>query len=413
MSTPFLSDSDVATMRALLEVDLLDDIYLKNNLLSWFPKGPGEGNVWQVPIRIAGTTQHGADDVAGIAGVSGVRPKFNDFLFNWFPTYGFAEVPMTSIALSAKKDTGAIPLLVDAVRDARKSCARDVELALAGDGYGTRGVIKSNSNTSGVIWVLTLTNISDSMPINIGDSLVSNATATTTSLDTGSFTVTGVDRDAGTITGNAIGGWTPTNTHLLYLSLDKLTSVGIGNPSKFFGLGAFLPTTSRTGTFANVDRSQDPQNLAGCYLAASSNSIRAGINAMIAKILPKADADPTQLFMSANTLMALMNELNNSVRYQDTTIEATVNFEGISFSTTMGKAKAAFAIGIPDNLIYVLTRDSWLYGSPIEGDVVQSATNFGKDYVDSYNKVAAQVRQWSFGALRCNAPGLNGVILLS
>jgi hypothetical protein len=402
-------------MRDLLEVDLLDDIYLKNNLLSWFPKGPGEGDVWKVPLRIAGTTQHGADDVNGIAGVSGVRPVFNNFIINWMPTYGFAEVPMTSIALSQNKDTGAVPLLVDAVRDARKSCARDVELALAGDGYGTRGVIKSNTNPSGVIYVLTLTNISDAMPINIGDSLVSNASTTTTSLDTGSFTVTGVDRDAGTITGNAIGGWTPTNTHNLYLSLDKLTSVGIGNPSKFFGLSGFLPTnsTARTATFANVDRSQDPQNLAGCYLTASSTAIRAGINAMIAKILPKQDANPSQLFMSANTMMALMNELNNSVRYTEVEVEGTVNFEGIQFSTTMGKAKASFAIGIPDNLIYVLTRDSWLYGSPISGDVVQSATNFGKDYVDSYNKVAAQVRQWSFGALRCNAPGLNGVILLT
>jgi hypothetical protein len=407
----FLSQSDINTMRSLLEVDLLDDVYCKNNLLSFFPTEGGEGDNWKIPVRIAGTTQHGADDVAGLAGVAGVRPAFGAMTVDWFPTYGFAQVPRTSIVLSQNKDTGAVPLMVDAVRDARKACARDLEVALTGDGFGTRFIITAETGSGP--YVLTMGNVSDALPINIGDTLVSSAANNSASLDTGSFTIQGVDRDAGTATVVANNSWTPSVGHFCFLALDKVAAVGYSNPSKLYGLQALLPTVNRTSTLGGLDRSVDPQNLSGCYATGSATAIRASINRMIAKIMPKADADPSHIFMSSNTMMALQTELQNSVKYSDTEIEGHVNFPGISFDTTMGKAKAAFAIGIPDNLIYVLTRSSWKLRSPLKGDPVQSATNDGKDYIDAFDRVAATTRQWAFGALGCMAPGLNGVIALS
>ena len=93
--------------------------------------------------------------------------------------------------------------------------------------------------------------------------------------------------------------------------------------------------------------------------------------------------------------------------------DVEVNAEAIQFDAVNGKAKAMESFGIPDNLIYVLTRDTWKLRTPMGMELVQSATNNGKDYIDSYNSVQAQIRQMTLSNLSCAFPGANGVIVLS
>jgi hypothetical protein len=49
----------------------------------------------------------------------------------------------------------------------------------------------------------------------------------------------------------------------------------------------------------------------------------------------------------------------------------------------------------------------------LSGEIVQSATNNGKDFVDSYDSFGATVRQWAYLQLGCKAPGLSAVVTLS
>jgi len=417
MSTqPFITDNDAAAMRDLLAEDYLDDTFLRNNFLNWVPKeGSNDGGkqVQQV-LKTGATTQHGANDVAGLAGVSGAGPQRQAFFTPWIASYGFAQVPMTDIILSQSRDTSVVELLVDAVRDARKSCARDLEKAAAGDGFGTITTISATSGS----YVLTAAQVSDCININLNDTFVTSAANNSSSLDTGSIQVTAVDRDAGTFTVTASGGWTPTVGHYVFNTLDKISGA-YATPYKIFGLSAWIPsaysgtTRSALSTLGGVTRTTDPQNLGGVWGLGSARAIRASVNSIIAKIMPKADANPDALWMSPNTLMALKNELNNQFRYVDMVDDVEVNAEAIQFDTTNGKAKAMESFGIPDNLIYVLTRDTWKLRSPVGMELVQAATNNGKDFVDSYNSVQAQIRQMSLCNLSCAFPGANGVCVLS
>jgi hypothetical protein len=415
---PFITDNDAAAMRDLLAEDYLDDTFLRNNFLNWVPKeGSNDGGkqVQQV-LKTGATTQHGANDVAGLAGVSGAGPQRQAFFTPWIASYGFAQVPMTDIILSQSRDTSVVELLVDAVRDARKSCARDLEKAAAGDGFGTITTISATTGSGP--YTLTANQVSDTIPINLNDTYVTSAANNSASLDTGSIQVTAVDRDAGTFTVTASGGWTPTVGHFVFNTLDKIAG-SLTTPYKIFGLNAWIPSAF-TGTTRNavpalggVTRTADPQNLAGVWGLGSARAIRASVNSIIAKIMPKADANPDALWMSPNTLMALKNELNNQFRYVDMTDDVEVNAEAIQFDTVNGKAKAMESFGIPDNLIYVLTRDTWKLRSPVGMELVQAATNNGKDFVDSYNSVQAQIRQMSLCNLSCSFPGANGVVVLS
>ena len=175
---------------------------------------------------------------------------------------------------------------------------------------------------------------------------------------------------------------------------------------------------ARSGRYAavaalgGVTRSADPQNLAGCFSTGSSRAIRAAVNQMIAKIMPKADADPNALWMSPNTMMALKNEINNMYVYESVA-DVEVNMKAVTFDVTSGTAQAMQSYGIPDNLIYVLSRDTWKLRTPLGMELVQSATNNGKDYIDAYNAVQAQIRQMSLSNLSCAFPGANGVIVFS
>jgi hypothetical protein len=415
MSQPFITDNDATAMRDLLAEDYLDDTYLRNNFLNWVPKETGKsegGRQVQQVLKTGSTTQHGADDAAGLAGVAGSGPARQAFYTPWCASYGFAQVPMTDILLSQSSDTSVVELLVDAVRDARKSCARDLEKACAGDGFGTVAIISVVAST-----VLTLDQISNAIPINIGDTLVSSAANNSASLDTGSATVAAVDRDAGKITITANGGWTGTVGHYLFNTLDK-KSGSYATALKIFGLQAWLPSANTAGvrtalsSLGGVTRTTDPQNLGGCFATGSSRAIRAAVNQMIAKIMPKADADPNALWMSPNTMMALKNELNNMWEYTNVA-DAEVNAKAVTFDVTSGTAQAMQSYGIPDNLIYVLSRDTWKLRTPLGMELVQSATNNGKDYIDAYNAVQAQIRQMSLCNLSCAFPGANGVIVLS
>jgi hypothetical protein len=416
MSDLWLSQSDLNTLREMVEVDLMEDLYLNNNLLSFFSKITPDGDPWKIPVRTSRTTAHGADDVGALAQLAGAssagRPVFGAFTVGFAQTVATNKVPQSAIAASMRKNTGVVPLLVDAVRDARQTVAQDIEAALAGNGYGAIGSFASHTGSGP--YVLTMSNIASTTNANVGDILVSAAAYNSSSLDSGTAKITNVDRDAGTLTVAASGGWSPTDGHVLFLALDKLSG-NIGTPSKPFGLDAWLPVdpTARTATFAGQDRSIDPQNLSGVLSSGSATDILSAINRALGKLGPKKDAAPKVAFMNDAMYAALQAQMFNKVRFTETEIEGAVNFEGIKFRTAKGSLEAATSWAIHDGRIYILSRDSFDIGNMLSGEIVQSATNNGKDFVDSYDSFGATVRQWAYLQLGCKAPGLSAVVTLS
>src|SRR5579884_4389729 len=262
MADLFLSQSDLNTIREIVEVDTKEDLYLNNNLMSFISKKPMGGVPWRIPIRLSSTALIGADDVGALSAAAGsptnARPQFGAFTVDPCQMVGVAKVPQASIAASREKAGGTIDLLVDAIKDVRQRLAQRIEFQLAGNGYGGIGVFSSHTGSGP--YVLQMATLFSVQNLNVGDVLVSAANDAASSLDSGTAKVTAVDRDAATVTVAASGGWSPTDGHTLYYALDKLTG-NVNVASVPWGLEAWLPTTSgaRTATFAGVDRSQDPQ----------------------------------------------------------------------------------------------------------------------------------------------------------
>jgi hypothetical protein len=418
MSDLWLSQSDLNTLREMVEVDIMEDLYLNNNLLSFFSKVTPDGDPWKIPIRTSRTTAHGADDVGALAQLAGSssagRPNFGAFIVGFAQTVATSKVPQAAIAASMRKNTGVVPLLVDAVRDARQTVAQDIEQALGGNGYGAIGSFSSFTGSGP--WVLQMATLASVVNINVGDLVVSAAAYNSSSLDVGVAQITDVDRDAATITVASVSGpWAgAVNGHVLFLALDKLAG-NIGTPSKPFGLDAYIPVdpTARVATFQNLNRALDPQNLSGVLVNAAATDIVSGVNRALAKLGPKRDAAPKVAFMNDNMYAALQAQMFNKVRFTETEIEGSVNFEGIKFRTAKGELSAATSWAIPDNRIYVVSRDSFEIGNMLSGEIVQSATNNGKDFVDSYDSFGATIRQWGYLQLGCKAPGLSAVVSYS
>ena len=416
MSDLFLTQSDLNTVREIVEVDTKEDLYLNNNLMSFMSKKPMGGVPWRIPIRLSSTALIGADDVGALAAAAGsptnARSTFGAFTVDPCQMVGVAKVPQAAISASREKAGGTIDLLVDAIKDVRQRLSQRIEFMLAGNGFGGIGVFSSHTGSGP--YVLQMATLFCVQNLNVGDILVSAASDSSSSLDTGTAKITAVDRDAATVTVAALNSWTPNDGHTLYYALDKLTG-NVNVASVPWGLEAWLPTVAgnRTATFAGVDRSQDPQNLGGVLVTGAGSDILSTINRALAKLGPKRDAMPKVAFMNDNTYAALQAQLFNKVKFESTEIEGEVNFEGIKFRTAKGSIEAATSWAIPDGMIRILSRDSFDIANVNAGELVQSAINNGNDLVDSTDQFGATIRQWAYFQLGCKAPGLSATCLLT
>jgi hypothetical protein len=418
MSDLFLTQSDLNTVREIVEVDTKEDLYLNNNLMSFISKKPMGGVPWRIPIRLSSTALIGADDVGALAAAAGsptnARSQFGAFTVDPCQMVGVAKVPQAAISASREKAGGTIDLLVDAIKDVRQRLAQRIEFMLSGNGFGGIGVFISHTGSSSP-YVLQMATLFSVQNLNKGDVLVSAASDSSSSLDSGTIQISAVDRDAGTVTVAVLsGGWTPTDGHTLYYALDKLAG-NVNVNSVPYGLEAWLPTVAgnRTATFAGVDRSQDPQNLAGVLVSGAATDILSTVNRALAKLGPKRDAMPKVAFMNDNTYAALQAQLFNKVRFESTEIEGEVNFEGIKFRTAKGSLECATSWSIPDGMIRILSRDSFDIANVNAGELVQSAINNGQDLIDSTDQFGATIRQWAYFQLGCKAPGLSATCLLT
>ena len=249
---PFIDDTyELALLQNRPFIDrITKEIWSRWQIRSLFPfnDGFGGGSGSDMATAMANAASTGGNtlqwtiDPAKVYGIEKVLPYEADF------TKG------------SRVRNGRFYLL--ATTAAMEKCSQEFENLIFGTGYGNYATISTATNTSGNIWDLVLTVPSNVTKFEPGTVIVSKATATTGSLDTGTGTVTVQNYMNGSITVDVgASGMVTTATHVIGFKSIVSASTGVAT---FPGIFAFIPTIGdlsanfipTTTSFLGVDRSQ-------------------------------------------------------------------------------------------------------------------------------------------------------------
>lgn len=414
-----LSDQDVADLKIFYEDTRKDTMFRANPFLAMVKKEEHDGQQIAQTIKYGYTAAHGPDFATNYANLGNSMQKRKQFFVPWYEGSALDQIGAKEEKLSATKKGALVNLVADALEGSQRVCANDIELACFNDGAGVIGTISSNSGSDPAI-VLTLTRVGDAERVQVGDRLVSAASALAASLRTGSATVVAVDRDAGTITVDSISSWSPTNGDVLFLQSAKVGTLTV--PQWFTGVAGWIPTAApgSSDSFFSVNRSDDPAALAGRRLDGRTMSPKKAIRNLLSRVSMSKESNPDVVWVHPYTFDALLEDPEAQKTYDERMGEGTgsaagLYFPGLRIFGPKGPAKVHASWAMHGNLAFATTMSTWHLhrppGSP-EGMVMMGGKD-GDGLIDLIATNGKQVRSWWLAGLTCDFPGANGVVQLS
>lgn len=293
------------------------------------------------------TTAFALTAAASLKGFSVTRSKL----------YGRAVLDGETLEV-AKKDKGAF---VDAATFAIDNTLEALSLEMASQiwGYGL-GVIGQISATSTVTTgVITLADINDVVNFEVGMVLQASATAGTGgAIRTGTVTVSAINRTTGVITTSA--HWDDSITGVAandYLFRSGNYGLGVS------GIRRWVPTSAPTSgdSFFGIDRSSDPDRLAGIRHTASGNTVEeAVIDAAIKG--GKYGARFSHLFLNPTQMAELHKAMASKfVRNVDEAAKGIGNvmYSALEVATPKGAVKVHSDPFVPAGYGYLLNMKDW------------------------------------------------------
>jgi hypothetical protein len=317
-------------------------VYPDNAFFAWVQKKSVQfvGSQHPIPILFGNPQLVSSSANTAFTGTPG-NSQTKRFVVKRVKKYGLARIDR-ELMLAADGDKGSFidgaSMEIDGILQA---VTRKVAIELYRDGNGVKGQVASGQATSTITVQAASggTNGNDIDNFEVGDQLVA-ASSATGATRSGSMWVIGVDRTGGTITvSNTQGGAATAGTTCIsglaandYLFLSGDAPNG-GSAVCVSGLDAWLPITAPTAgdNFFGVDRSADPQRLAGIRYDASANGTpieEAFIQG--AGLANKFGGRPKVAFTNYENWFALEKALGSKVTYDRvTTDNADIGFKSI------------------------------------------------------------------------------------
>lgn len=398
----------LAVFKEFYDDNYVDLVYQKNPMSGMIPKRSGYGKYVDYPVKYGYTSGLSADFATALANQS--LEVTANFQVPYIKNYAVETVQNVDMELSSN-DVGAfVNVLTDGLKGAMRAVGQTGETWLFGNGTGQLSSIVSNSGT----YVLVIASLADMYKFGIGQTIVTAASATAAT-DTGSATITAMDVDSLTLTVTANGGWTPTNTHLIFRQGDYTTAGS--SKLALFGLDAWIPLT-RTGlatVFCNVTRSNSPTQLAGNYVDGRGLPLPVAFNKLAMRMLPWDAADPDTILVSTTQYGNLRDQLDTKARYVNVQGKGLdIYYRGIEMDVGNSTATVFPCPKMPDDRAYMLTMSTWKLHAPgnqfIKPTPLASTAN---GYIDTYNDDSVQIRQRLLGSMTCSAPVANGIVQLA
>ena len=312
--------------------------------------------------------------------------------------YAIAQIDHLAMEASEKDPGAFVKLFQDEVDGAMKAAVISEAQSFAGDGSGIIGQIDASTTLASTL--LVLTDPESVVNFEVGQKLELTATKTG-SAKSGTLTVSGVDRNAGTLTlsGNISTGVATAATGD-YIAIEGDLQL------KPKGFSAWIPESDPTSSpFFGVDRTPDLVRLSGIRDDFSALPIEeAMVKALKRTHREGSNADYS--FVNFDKFAELENALGSKVQYVDVNSEIGIGFRGIKVNSGKRPVTVLADMTAPSNRLWVMQRNTWKLHSLKKS--IRLLEQDGNKMLRLAAADASQVRIGGYKNFSCVAPGYNG-----
>jgi hypothetical protein len=384
----------------------LDVFYKTAPFLAMIPKDEdlAFGENIKVPILYSNPQSVGADFAIAQALAEGTsQAAFKVTTKNY---YGFGAITGEAIKKGSRDKGSFLNTLETQINGAMTTVKRSLLRYLFGNGGGALGQISAASNVGTP--TITLANPTDVVYFEKGMVIrLATTDGTSGALETGSVTLTKVDRNTGNLT--ASGNWTAgIATAAVNMYLFRSGDFGAVQS----GFRSWVPDSAPSATtFFGVDRTVDTR-LGGCRGDFSAIPIREGVQRAL-KLLHVEESEADFGVMNSEDWLNFSLALQAGGVLQTTTItnQYGVGIEAIKVGGPGGVCKVISDPGAPKGRLLAGQLDTWKWctmGAPVD-----FLDDDGLPYLRQAAADAVEIRVVNRGNLVCYAPGKNGNFLIS
>lgn len=397
---------DLTSFAAALKQHYTNDrvenmVYRDNPLLAMLPKYEQFGGEnLKLPIKYG--IPQGRSATFSTAQSNKTNTQYKAFLLTRNKDYSLASIDNETIEASKGNSNAFMEAATSEIDGAIESCTRSLAIALYGSGSGSIGQVSAGSTGTS----FTLSDIEEVTNFEVGMEIVFSTADGGGSVKSGSVTVTGVDRDSGVISVDALtaidGGSGAATSDFVFVEGDY--------DLKLKGLRAWLPDSAPGGSdsFFSVNRSADSTRLAGIRFDGSALPIEEALIEAASRV-GREGGRPDYCFMSYSKFADLEKALGSKVQYVDHKV-GEIGFRGILIHGPRGPIRVIPDQNCPSDRAFMLSMSYWkLYSL---GKCPKILDSDGLKMLRESNADAVEVRVGYYAQLGCRAPGFNANILL-
>lgn len=380
-------------------------VYRNQPFLAMLPKMESFGGK-NLPIPILFSNPQGRSSVFATAQANKSASTLEDFVLTRKKDYALADIDNETMKASMSEKGAFLRAATTEINGALQVITRSLAQSLFGAGSGNLGTVASFTATT-----VTLTNASDVVNFEVGQTLISAPDDASTWNDSGaSAPVTAVDRSTGIVTVDTTGWTALAATHALYTEGDRGAAGDSGN--KLTGLAGWLPGATVPATaFFGVVRTQDSRRLGGQFHDGTSQTVEEAL-IDLGTLIAREGGRPDVVVVNHQHYSELIKELGSKVVYSRRDIkDVNIGFDAIKLHTPTGVVDVVADFNCPVGRAYMLQMDTWkLYSLGAAPQIIQTD---GNRFLRLSNEDGVEVRTGYYAQLGCVAPGWNGVATLA
>lgn len=325
--------------------------------------------------------------------------------------YVFAQLQGEAVDAS-RNDAGALLNgMKKEIDNAFYTAARSIGISLFQAGGGARGRISSSTTLASPTIVLTdvnqIVNFEKGMVLNLA-----STDGTSGSKRTGSLTVTGVDRVAGTITcsGNISTGVAAAAANDYIFQAGDFEAVR----SLPTGIAGWIPKTAPTSgdNFFGLDRSVDPVRLAGVRYTKNAGGPIEETLIQAAAFLAREGGKPDCVAMNPMDYANLVQALGSKVVYErlGSSEDPDFGFKTVQLIGPKGPISIVPEYNVQTGDAWMLTLPTWSFETLLDGPRILNLD--GNDLRADATTDSYILRIGYYGNFICEAPGWNAYVQL-
>lgn len=343
----------------------------------------------------------GASNTFATGQANKTSSQLSKFTVTRFKDYAFANIDNETMEASVGDEGAFMEAATVEVDGAFNTLANRLaaEEFKSGTGsIGKRGSVSGN--------VLTLSDPESVVFFEVGQTIQASS-GDGSGLRTGSVQITGIDRNAGTLTsGTGWGGITS------FADGDYLLVAGDFN-LKMPGLDGWIPMPGvlTSAAFFGVDRTQDASRLAGINMNRVGAPIEDACIDLITR-MNREGAKADTIWMNFTNYAALEKALGSKVQYTNPkSYDAEVYFQGMKFMSPKGPVNVMADRNMFSDRAYALQMNTWkLYSL---GPATKIIGGDGLKFLRQATADGVELRTGGYRVLGCVGPGANGVVQLA